>query len=103
MTTETSETPRMDGGALLQDLLGRVTAAAAPGDYEGVAGGGAVRVSLRGMQRVSAVHISEAALEDRALLEELVAAAMNDALERARGGARETAGQLLAKLGDLPE
>ena len=98
MTTETSETPRMDGGALLQDLLGRVTAAASPGEYEGVAGGGAVRVRLRGMQRVSAVSIAEPALEDRALLEELIAAALNDALEQARAGAQETAGQLLARL-----
>ena len=99
MTTEpNTETPRMDGGALLQDLLGRVTAAASPGEYEGVAGGGAVRVRLRGMQRVSAVSIAEPALEDRTLLEELIAAALNDALEQARAGAQETAGQLLARL-----
>jgi DNA-binding protein YbaB len=50
------------------------------------------------MHRVSSVSIAEAAMEDRALLEELIAAALNDALEQARAGAQETAGQLLARL-----
>lgn len=99
MTTDTpQEIPLMDGSGLLQDLMSRVTASTTHGEVEGASGGGAVRIVLRGMNRVSAVHISDAALEDRELLEELIAAAMNEALERARAGARETAGELLAKL-----
>ena len=48
MTTESNmETPRMDGDTLLQDLLGRVTAAASPGEYEGAAGGGAEAAVLQ--------------------------------------------------------
>ena len=52
---------------------------------EGSSGGGVVRTSVRGDGQVEGIEISEEALGqgDRALLEELVLAAVRDGIERA--------------------
>lgn len=51
---------------------------------EGTAGGGLVRVVANGAQEVLEVHIGEAAMDDRELLEDLVRAAANDAIRRSK-------------------
>jgi DNA-binding YbaB/EbfC family protein len=74
----------------LQQRLGQMTA-------EGDAGGGMVRVRVNGRMEVLACTISDEAMKlgDREMLEDLVRAAVNQALERARQlVAQETAAGL---------
>ena len=49
---------------------------------EGVSGGGLVKVEMNGRHDVCKVSIDENLLEDREVLEDLVAAAINDAVRR---------------------
>ena len=51
---------------------------------EGSAGGGAVKVTMSGKQVIDSVTIEPEAAEDVELLQDLVAAAVNDALSRAQ-------------------
>lgn len=71
--------------AAVSDLVASARRELAEQQVEGLAGGGAVRISMNGERRVTAVAIAPEAFEagDRALLEELVLAAANDAFERA--------------------
>lgn len=55
----------------------------------GEAGGGSVRVIVTGRFEVRRVIIEPDAAEDREMLEDLVAAAMNDALRRVREAVQE--------------
>ena len=73
----------------MQENLGRVK-------VEGSAGGGMVRVEISGQQKIMAVHIEESLLEsgDREMLEDLLVAAMNQALEKAK----EAAAQEMSKI-----
>ena len=52
----------------------------------GSAGGGAVKVTMTGQQRVVVVEIDRAAMEggDREMLEDMVTAAVNDAITKAQ-------------------
>ena len=50
---------------------------------EGTAGGGAVKVVVTGKQTVQSVEIAPEAAEDVDLLQDLIAAAVNDALGKA--------------------
>ncbi len=59
----------------LQDELETMTA-------EGTAGGGVVKVVMTGKQTVESVEIDPEALEDVELLQDLVAAAFNDAISK---------------------
>lgn len=65
----------------------------------GSAGGGAVKVTATGGLQITGVSIQAAAMEDRAMLEDLVRAATNEALRRAQ----EASASKLAELaGSLP-
>ena len=68
----------------IQDTLKTKLAERASERIEGSAGGGAVRVTLRGDLSVDQVQIAPAAAaavgDDPGMLEDLIAAAMNDAL-----------------------
>ena len=61
---------------------------------EGSAGGGVVRVAMTGKQEVTAVVIEPEAAEDVDLLQDLVAAAVNDAFARTQELAAEKMGAL---------
>lgn len=50
--------------------------------FEGSAGGGMVSVTVTGQQVVEKVVISENAMEDRELLEDMLVTAVNDALTK---------------------
>jgi nucleoid-associated protein EbfC len=81
--------------AKLQDELGDMT-------VTGSAGGGAVTVTANGHQKVLAVTIDPDALEEGAeLLADMVLAATNDALDKAKETAAQHMGQLTAGL-NLP-
>ena len=82
--------------AKLQEELGGMT-------VTGSAGGGAVTVTANGHQKVLAVAIEPDALEEGAeLLADMVLAAVNDALDKARETAATHMGQLTAGLGLPP-
>jgi DNA-binding YbaB/EbfC family protein len=78
----------------LQERLGRIT-------VEGDAGGGMVRVKVTGKFAVVGVTLSPEALAggDRELLEDLVAAAANQALEKAKQAAAQEAQKLAQEFG----
>ena len=81
----------------LQQRLAQITA-------EGDAGAGMVKVSVNGKMEVLSCSISEEALKlnDREMLEDLVKAAVNQALERARRQTAEETGKMAAGLGLPP-
>ncbi len=56
---------------------------------EGSAGGGVVTVVMTGKQTVESVEIAEEALEDVEMLQDLVTAAVNDALNKSQEMASE--------------
>jgi DNA-binding YbaB/EbfC family protein len=56
---------------------------------EGSAGGGVVRVVMTGKQTVDSVQIEAEALEDLEMLQDLVTAAVNDALNKSQEMASE--------------
>lgn len=63
---------------------------------EGSAGGGMVKVTMTGAQQVTAVVIDPAALEeDRDMLQDLIVAAVNAALEKSKALAQERLGSML--------
>jgi hypothetical protein len=67
----------------VQDNLKRVQDELAGLEVTGQAGGGMVSVTLTGKMEVRRVHIDPAALADAEMLEDLVTAAMNDAVGKA--------------------
>ena len=79
----------MDG---LQQRLGQISA-------EGDAGGGMVKVRVNGKLELVACTISDDAMGDREMLEDLVRAAVNQAMERARVQAAEETSKMAGNLG----
>lgn len=72
-------------------------------EVEGSAGGGMVRVVANGRQEVISVVIEPAALEDREMLEDLVTAAVNDALRKSKALMEEELSKVTSQLGiNLP-
>ena len=65
---------------------------------QGSAGGGVVRITMSGKQEVTAVVIEPEAAEDLELLQDLVAAAFNDALTRTQELAAQKMGALTGGL-----
>lgn len=82
---------------LINTVLGQLGGGAEPPLVRGESGGGAVRVTLRGLQHVESVTIAVEATGD-AMLGEMVAAAVNDALEKARAATQQAALGLLQHL-----
>lgn len=68
---------------------------------KGSSGGGMVDVEANGQQKVIAVRIDDKLLEDREMLEDLVAAATNDALLKAKQAAAEKMSEITGGM-DLP-
>jgi hypothetical protein len=84
----------------LQETLRSVQEEIARLDVEGEAGGGLVRVTMNGRHDVRRVHIERSLLgEDVEVLEDLVAAAVNDAVRRVEAVQREKFAGLAGGLG----
>jgi DNA-binding YbaB/EbfC family protein len=68
---------------------------------EGQAGGGMVKVRVNGKLEVQACNLSDEVLQlnDREMLEDLIRAATNQALEKARQQAAEETSKMAASLG----
>jgi hypothetical protein len=63
---------------------------------EGTAGAGMVKVTATGDQKISKVEIDPAVLsEDREMVQDLIVAATNNALDKARALAQERMGSML--------
>ena len=87
----------------MQESLKRVQDELETLEVTGEAGGGLVRVTLTGKHGVRRVTFDPGvAGDDRELLEDLVAAAVNDAVQRADALAQEKMGAVTAGLGLPP-
>jgi DNA-binding YbaB/EbfC family protein len=78
----------------LQGRLGQLTA-------EGDAGGGMVKIRVNGHMEVVACNLSDDAIKanDKELLEDLIRAAVNQAIQRIRGLVAEETSKMAAGLG----
>ncbi len=76
----------------LQNRLAKAQEELEAMSVEGSAGGGVVRVTMTGKQEVTEVVIEPEAAEDIELLQDLVAAAVNDAFTRTQELAAEKMG-----------
>jgi DNA-binding YbaB/EbfC family protein len=68
----------------MQDKMGRVQAELETDTVEATAGGGAVRVVATGTQKVVSVTIDPEAASDTEMLQDLVIAAVNEAMEKSK-------------------
>ena len=78
----------------IQELQGELESMTA----EGTAGGGVVKVVMTGKQTVESVEIDPDALEDVELLQDLMAAAFNDAISKTQELAAEKMGGITGGL-----
>jgi nucleoid-associated protein EbfC len=68
----------------MQDKMAKVQAELESETIEATAGGGAVRVVATGTQKVVSVTIDPAASSDTEMLQDLVVAAVNEAMEKSK-------------------
>ncbi len=85
----------------MQQEMARVQAELAVTDIDGSAGGGVVRAVVTGKQELRSLTIDPGAVDpdDVEMLQDLVVAAVNDALESSRRLAEEKMGALTGGLG----
>lgn len=86
----------------MQEQMQRARAELAEETVEGSAGGGAVRVVLTGAQEVREVRIVAGVASDVEMLQDLVLAAVADALRRSKELAQQKLGALTGGLGLPP-
>lgn len=91
----------------MQENLKKAQAEMADLEVHGQAGGGMVKVTMNGRHEVRSVVIEPSAGDDREMLEDLVAAAFNDAVNRVQEASKEkmsglTGGMPLPPGFDLP-
>lgn len=88
----------------LQEDMARMQERLAQVSVEGDAGAGMVKVKVNGKFEVLACSISEEALKlnDREMLEDLIKAAVNQAMAKAREALQEESGKLAAGMGMPP-
>jgi nucleoid-associated protein EbfC len=67
----------------MQENMKRAQDELATVDVEGAAGGGMVKVTMSCKNDVKRVAIDQSVMDDREMLEDLIAAAMNDAVRKA--------------------
>jgi len=87
----------------MQQEMERIQAELAEAEVDGTAGGGAVRAVVTGKQTLVSITIDPAAVDpdDVEMLQDLVTAAVNDALEGSRRLAEEKMGVLTSLTGGL--
>ena len=71
-------------------------------EVEGQSGAGMVKVTMNCRNEVRRISIDPAVMDDREMLEDLVAAAVNDAFRRAEATSQERMGALTAGFGLPP-
>ena len=85
----------------MQANLQKVQEELANMEVTGEAGGGMVKVTMTGRHDVRGVRIADEVMEDREMLEDLVAAAVNDAVRRIESESKERMSGLTAGM-NLP-
>jgi len=84
----------------MQEDMQKVQAELASMEIEGQAGGGLVKVMMTGKHEVRRVNIDPSLFgDDRDMIEDLVAAAVNDAVHKAEAAAQERMAGLTAGMG----
>lgn len=74
----------------MQEQMQRAQEELAALEVEGQAGGGMVKIKMTGRNEVRGVSIDDSLLsEDRDMLEDMIAAALNDALQKVEQASRE--------------
>ncbi len=86
----------------MQQKMQSLQAEAAATEVSATAGNGLVTVVATGAQEIVAVRIQPAAMEDRELLEDLVAAATNEALRRSKEAVANRLAELASAMGLPP-
>src|SRR5689334_17036297 len=76
----------------MRERLGRVVA-------EGDAGAGMVKVRVSGQMELLSCKLTDEALRDRELLEDLIRSAVNQALQKAKAQAAEETGKMAMSMG----
>jgi DNA-binding YbaB/EbfC family protein len=81
----------------LQSNMQKAQAEIATMEIEGVAGGGMVKVTMTGKHEVKRVQIEPQVIgEDREMLEDLIAAAINDAVHRVEAATQAKMSSMMA-------
>jgi DNA-binding YbaB/EbfC family protein len=78
----------------MQNNMQKAQAQLAELEVEGVSGAGMVKVTMTCRNDVRRVQIDPAAMDDKEMLEDLIAAAMNDAVRKAEATTQEKMGAL---------
>jgi len=86
----------------MQTKMAKVQADLEQEQVEGTAGGGAVKVVVNGQQKLLSIAIEPEVAEDLEMLQDLVVAAVNDAMDRSRELAAERMQSVAAGLGLPP-
>jgi DNA-binding YbaB/EbfC family protein len=86
----------------MQDRMGKLQKALETETVEATAGGGAVTVVATGAQKLVSVRIDPDAAGDMEMLQDLVVAAVNEAMERSKQMAAEKMQAITAGLGLPP-
>ena len=86
----------------MQNRMAKVQAELEKEELEASAGGGAVKVVVTGQQKVVSVTVDPEVAADVEMLQDLVVAAMNEALERSRELAANRMQEVTAGLGLPP-
>ena len=87
----------MKQAAAMQERMQKVQAEIAALEVVGEAGGGMVKVTMNGRHEVKRVQIEPAVIsEDREMLEDLVAAAVNDAVHKVEARSQEKMAGVMA-------
>jgi DNA-binding YbaB/EbfC family protein len=87
----------MKQAAAMQANLQKAQAEVLNIEVEGVAGGGMVKVTMTGRHEVKRVQLEPAVVsEDREMLEDLIAAAINDAVHKVEARVQEKMSSVMA-------
>ena len=86
----------------MQDRMAKVQSELETLTVEASAGGGAVRVVATGAQKIVSVTIDPAAAGDTEMLQDMVLAAVNDAMEKSKAMAAEKMQSVASGLGLPP-
>ncbi len=82
----------------MQEKIKQAQEAIANMEVEGEAGGGMVKVTMTGKHELVRVQIDDSLMDDREMLEDLIAAAVNSAVRRVE---EETAARMKEATGNL--
>jgi DNA-binding YbaB/EbfC family protein len=83
----------------MQEEMAKMQAALGKILVEGDAGGGMVKAKVNGHMEVVACTISEDAMKDRELLEDLTRAAINQAIQKAKQAVAEETSKMAGSMG----